>query len=79
MKRALMILTLTLALAIAACGRDKPAESTYGSTDTIPTRTDTTMTSTAGPGAEPVLSVTDTTNTRYGGTSVTDTGTTARP
>ena len=72
-------ITLLLALALAACGGEKPPESVYGSTDTIPTRTDTTLTSTAGPGNEPLLSTTDTTNTRYGGTSATDTATTARP
>lgn len=67
---------LMIVLSLAACGGEKPPESTYGSTDTIPTRTDTTQTSTAGPQAEPVLSTSDTTNTRYGGTSATDTTTT---
>lgn len=62
---------------LAACGGEKPAESTYGSTDTIPTRTDTTQTSTAGPGSQPSLETTDTTSTQYGGTTVTDTTTTA--
>ncbi|HEU4522336.1 MAG TPA: hypothetical protein VFT12_10055 [Thermoanaerobaculia bacterium] len=71
MKR--VVAALILAGGLTACGGEKPAESTYGSTDTIPTRTDTTQTSTAGPGAQPSLETTDTTNTQYGGTTVTDT------
>lgn len=75
MKR--MIACAVLAATLLACGGDeKPPESTYGSTSTIPNTTDTTQTSTGGPGAQPALSTTDTTNTRYGGTTVTDTSTT---
>ena len=62
---------------LAACGgNEKAPESTYGSTSTIPNTTDTTQTSTGGPGAQPSLATTDTTNTRYGGTTVTDTSST---
>ena len=71
------IAAAAMAVVLAACGGDEKApESTYGSTSTIPSTTDTTQTSTGGPGAQPSLSTTDTSNTRYGGTSVTDTSTT---
>jgi hypothetical protein len=70
MKRLLVIALISTAL---ACTNEKPPESTYGSTDTIPSQTDTTLTSTTGPIT--ATAPTETTNTEYGGTTATDTTT----